>query len=287
MKVVYYEEEISTNYMLKTTGASYTRTFDIRVYFTVVNDKVIPCPVHIQITKGYRNQRYIYQLVPKYNYCCIELCGSANPNVGYDTNLWNNIEIHSYGRNINLFMEAAENGIIKQTWDDMIQSVPGRFNYYPPSAKFLETVRTFIPSKIEIFFEVIKEIGYEAIPPKWYVGGKVIAGKITPTKQGNLIGTSKIPVPSILYHFGIREFRDDLKQVLEKIQKTDKIEIKGNEGNAHKIKFDSEVEVLQEGRVALVHAFEGTVFTITHPQHPPVTGELEGLVAFIHLARRP
>ena len=282
-------EEISTNWMLGCTGASYTTTFNIRAYFTVVNDKVIPCPVHIQIVKGYRNQRYIYQLVPKYNYCKIELSGSANPKIGYNSNLWDNIEIHSHGKNIKLFIESAENGIIRRVWEDMINSVPGRFCYYPLNAEFLPTARTFIPSKIQTFFEIIKEIGYEAIPPRWYVGGKLITGKITPTKQGNLIGTSKIPVPGILYHFGFtdkRYFKDDLELITKKIQNTDKIEIKGNENNAHKIKFESEVEVLQKDRVALVHSFEGTVFTITHPQHPPVTGEFEGLVAFIHLARR-
>jgi len=274
-----------SNGRLMSTGSSYTTTFSIScAFYYSKNNEVKPCPIHITIVKGYSNSRYVYQFVPVYNYAVLNVYGSANPRTGptpeelLSEGAVECLDINANGRVAKAFIEVAEanDGIIAKIFEDMCHKVPGRFCYYPIHAEELPLIKTRIYN-IRDFLNTIKRMDYPYIKPTWFRGGEIKAGWITPTRQGNLIGTSKIKAPCWV---------NDFKNYEDSIVRTDILEISGNEDNKHKVHFTSKVEVLQDGRSALVHSDDPIEFMITHPQHETVHGKMQGLVQFVHLRSR-
>lgn len=270
---------IGSNWKLRHTGASYTTVFDVYVYFMIRAGQVVPCPVHMEVVKGCKNSRYIYQMVPSFNYAVLSVVGSANPNTGptptqiREAGAERFLEIHASGKYARLFLRSAKSGVIMETLEDICDKVPGRFCYYPP-AQFvpqLESRTSYIP----LLLITIKNMEYpEYSGSSWYKGGIIKTGEITPTMQGNLVGTSKVRAPALAR----------LEPDSVRIANTDEIVLKGNEGNDHIIKFNKNVDVLWlSSREVLVAFPVWTSFTITHPQHETVTGAFKGIVRFIHL----
>jgi len=280
-------------FKLADTGASFTTTFDIRVFFYIdKNSDVQPCPVHMEVIKGYRNSRSVYQLVPKSNWAVLELEGSANPR-GYGVTPEEALErgpldflkIRAKGNAAKRLIESAEQGIIKEIFEDMCSSVPGRFCYYPPFAKKKpvihynsELISHYYIISLKSFIDMLSELQYPSYSPTWFTGGEIKAGYITPTQQGNLIGTSRVKAPCWA---GVLHPHSTLS-----IVKDSSLSIKGNENNEHRIKFSDDVEILQDGRAALVYSYNPVEFEITHPQHEPVEGKMKGVIQFVHLSQR-
>lgn len=268
--------KINENWNLFQTGSSFTKTFDIRCYFYIGEKrKVKVCPVHMKIVKGCRNERYVYQLVPK-EHAVIRIYGSINPRgegLTPDEYLRRGavefLEIHGRPK---LFIESAEKGIIKEVFEDMCNAVPGRFCYSPPAAEDWSVVEVRFGG-IEEFIEFVNK-SYESYRPSWFEGGYLKAGTITPCMQGNLIGSSKLPAP-----LWVMSEAPTISRVSE-------VCIKGNEKNEHKIEFDSEVEVIMRDNAALVHSNKTVSFEIIHPQHDNIAGKFTGLIQFVHLRVR-
>lgn len=278
---------IGRGWRLENTGASYTTTFGISCAFYINGGQVKPCPIHMDIKKGNSNSRYVYQLVPPHNYARLAIDGSCNPRGGttpeefLDMGAKKVLSIYADGDAAEAFLDSAENGIIREIFEDMCRRVPGRFCYTPPNTEEWYVVRVTEVWGIYSFLKLIIEMGYEYYNPTWFWGGELKAGWITPTRQGNLIGSSRVKAPcwvSIAREFISRDFPES--------DYSDILEIKGNEGNSHKITFTNKVEIIQDRRAALVYSSDETEFEITHPEHDDVEGKFRGLVQFVHLTTR-
>ena len=261
------------------TGASYTRTYHVAVYFCCSDGGVSLCPVHLFITKGYANERYVYQIVPRYNYAIV-IVDDNEPDTISD--IWSSLRVVADGKNAKRFIEAAESGVIKEIWERIRRRVPGRFCYHPP-AEFIPTIYAEGITGIDKFLMLVERMRYPRLEPGWFQGGYIKTGKITPTRQGNLVGMSKVSAPVWARAKG----RDVIKYVRT-------IEIAGNEQNTHRITFEREVQVVEwrdvslvpdVNRSALVFAATPTRFRIEHPQHNTIEGKFVGLIQFVHLRR--
>jgi len=277
----------------ETTGAGYTTVFSHQFHYQVFNGKLKPCPVHIEIIKGYSNSRHVYQLINVTRpVVTLVFEGSANPNTGPTPEELLNVPIEELilirlprtvsKKELEMINDAITENIevLERAREYMYRHSPGRECLTPPNAEFVENI-TVEYSWFDTAVDYIAQ-KYPVHAPGWFRGGRVklkgsrvIWDDEYPVRQGNCIVTPWLLGPAVAGH-GSPVWSTG-----------DRVVVRGNEGNDHVVYFDGNVHIAKlDDQNFLVYAPELVNARVTHPQHDPVTFQARGLFRVTHVRSR-
>lgn len=255
---------------LRDTGWTRAGAYCVRAYFCINGGEVRACPVHVGVrwspARSPTRSRPYYQLVPR-SHAVLTLEGSGRPGLGVD-DVWDHLEIRARGREARLFVESAEDGVIREAWRRMLESVPDRPDHYPPGAEFAGVVRADVGG-IADFLALLDSAEYPFLRPAWFRGGRVRAGRVTPVDLGGLVARSEVPAP---FWVGMG---------VASVGVAERVEV----WRGHAVEFERAVEVLRRGWSVLVYSHDAVGFTVRHPRHGEAEGELRGLAEFVYCFR--
>jgi|GEM_PF-4561539 len=167
------------NWKIETTGASYTTTFTVKFSLAFYKDEWKVCPCIAEISKGYRNGRVKYILVP--NDCTVvsvTLNGSANPRgFGYTPEEFAESPLEKAHIIYNGVYPPPKKEdlekLITEGVKELANRLPGRFCPYPPLKDKWLPIPSFTGREA---IEIAKQIGeYRS---SWIYGKIHLNGKI-------------------------------------------------------------------------------------------------------------